>query len=857
MLGIAIRMMRERPGRVAATFVALWCGAVIVTVGGVLVESGLRHTVPPQRYAAADAVVARQEIRFRQNPDDAYEESEFLAERGRLDRSLADDLAAVNGVASVVADVSIPVEPVDGARHSTIVTAAPVLGHGWSSAALAPYALERGVPPADDGEVVLDLPTARATGTPVGGTVTLRLTEDLRQYRVSGIVGCGCPAPRQQALFFTDAQAASLTDAQAVRGAGHPGTAHAFGLRLVPGADSASVLRGLEKVADGAGARVYTGSDRGLAEQFDEAGTRENVIALGGTFGGYAALTAVFAVCGTIGLSVQQRRRDLALLRAVAATPRQVRRLVVGEAVAVSLLACALGIPAGWAVTGWFRDRLVDRGIVQESFGVRLGVLPALATTGTLVLVAATAGWFASRGSARIRPTEALEQSSVEPGRIGRARALTGLVALAGGLGLSLVARTVGGEAAIGAALGMLFTLLLAVSLLAPWVNRALAAVLRVPFETLGAAPGHLAAANLRANARRTASVLTSLVLAVGFGGSLWFVQSSLERETRAQHREGTLADRAVLADGGLPPGLALRARQVPGVVAATGVSTSTAVVQRSDGLETWPIQAVDPEGVTGTLDLGVRRGSLDGLRGPTVAVSRVAADHLGWEPGERVGLILGDGTAVDLTVVCVYDRGLGFADLTVPRQVMAGHTTSGRDGAVLVRTRPGAGARAVDGLTSLLREYPGSTLVDADVLDGRLAQEVAVNAWINRMIVGVLVAYTAITAVNTLLTWTLSRRRELSVLRLSGVTRGQVLRMLRWEQAGMLGGALLLGGTIAGFTLVSVVAGVTGANVAYVPPSGWVAVLGGTVLLALSSTLLPARAVLRSQPVEGIGLRE
>ena len=105
-----------------------------------------------------------------------------------------------------------------------------------------------------------------------------------------------------------------------------------------------------------------------------------------------------------------------------------------------------------------------------------------------------------------------------------------------------------------------------------------------------------------------------------------------------------------------------------------------------------------------------------------------------------------------------------------------------------------------------------------------------------------------------------LARRRELALLRLVGVTRAQIRRMVHAEQAGLLGTAVLIGATIAALTLSAIVNGLTGSPIPYVPPLGWVAVLGGTTLLALATTVWPVRRLLsapadRPHRREGVGV--
>jgi putative ABC transport system permease protein len=132
-----------------------------------------------------------------------------------------------------------------------------------------------------------------------------------------------------------------------------------------------------------------------------------------------------------------------------------------------------------------------------------------------------------------------------------------------------------------------------------------------------------------------------------------------------------------------------------------------------------------------------------------------------------------------------------------------------------------------------------------------------AANAWTNQMVTGVLLIYVVIAAVNTLAMYALGRRREFAVLRLSGTTRPQVLSMVRLEQVLLLGLALVVGAAIAAATLIPMVKGITGSPTPYIPLAGWVAVIGGVVLLGGAATAMPVRRVLRTRPVEGIGLRE
>jgi putative ABC transport system permease protein len=261
----------------------------------------------------------------------------------------------------------------------------------------------------------------------------------------------------------------------------------------------------------------------------------------------------------------------------------------------------------------------------------------------------------------------------------------------------------------------------------------------------------------------------------------------------------------------------------------------------------------VDPAAVGSVLDLGVTDGTLAGLGDGTAAVSGTSASMFGWELGDDVEMRLGDGTPAHVRIIAIYQRGLGFGDVLLPLGTVAGHTATNLDDEILIS----APASADPALREVAAGHPGSSLVDTATLTGGLAKDLALSAWLNRLLIAVMVGYTVVAAANTMVMSALARRRELALLRLTGATRRQVRRMVNAEQAGLLGTALVLGGTIAALTLSSVVRALTGNPVPYVPPLGALVVLGGTAVLALATTVLPIARLLRVPPVEHIGIKE
>ncbi|WP_399880699.1 FtsX-like permease family protein [Streptomyces sp. BBFR51] len=821
--GLARAAVRFKPASFAGTFVALMMAALIVSACGILLETGARTSVPPQRYAKAPVVAAAdQYARLVTGSGDSRSESaDLLPDTARVDAALAAKAARAPGAAAAVPDFTFPVRQGDGA----------LTGHGWGSHTFTGASLTSGAAPRT-GEVVLDAAAARAAKAGVGDTVALETATGRADFRVSGLAQAGSGDVTEGATgWFPDAQSPAL--------AGHPGKADAIAVLAKDGADADALAAGVKKALAGSGAKVHTGDGRGTIEDRGVGYAREMLTGIGGSFGGIAALVAVFTASGTVALSVAQRAREFALLRAVGATPRQIRRAVAAEALLVAPVAGLVGCLPGIALAHWWFGQLKDRGGIPEAVDLRVSWIPLLVAVGTGLLSSLTAGWAAGRRPAKTKPGQALTEASVERLRPGVIRTLLGLGALVGGGFLTVVAARSAGDDAANAALGVVMLFMLAVALLGPLVARLCAALFGLPLSGGGAAAS-LAAANSRTNARRLASAITPIVLAMAFASTLVFMHTSESHVAAKQLRAGVIADHVVTDPAGLPAGTVDLAARAPGVEAAVGLLDTQVLVAVGSGADRW-LQGTATQGVSGSgaqlarvQDLDVRSGSLDRVGGGRIAVDRTLATSAKVEVGDRLPLYLPDGTRTSPEVVAVYGRGIGLAAVTMDRASLAPHVTSGFDSAVLVR---GGDARAL---------APLGEVTDASgyALQQNLDREL--NAWANYTMAGVLGGFAAIAAVNTLVMTVLDRRRELGVLRLVGSTRSQVLGMLRWEGLLVSVAGIVLGTAIAAATLIPMMRGLTG-EAPYVPPLVYAAFAASAVGLGLLATTLPARAALRT----------
>ncbi|MFC9328518.1 FtsX-like permease family protein [Kitasatospora sp. NPDC057015] len=848
--GLARASVRFRPASFAGSFVALLFAAAVITACGTLLQSGITAQVTPVRYAHAPVVVAADPyagINVTRGGETEREET-ALPERARVDTALAQRIAAQPGVAAALPDIAFPVQRAAAAPPAGpgAPGALPALtGRGYAATGIAaPGAspLVEGRAPGA-GEVVLDEATARTAKLTPGDTVTLDAPGGSGDFRITGLSDGRAGAAT---AWFADGVAGQLS--------GHPGRADAIAVQAREGVGTAALARQVEQAVDGA-AEVLTGDARGAVEQPGLVTGREVLTALGGSFGGVAAMTAVFVVMGTVSLAVGQRAREFALLRAVGATPRQIRRTIATEAVLVAPVAGALGILPGLALAHWWFDQLVTRGVVPADVRLDVGVLPMAVAVGVSLLAALTAGHLAARRPSKLRPGQALGEAAVEPARPRLVRTGLGVLAAVGGVVLAALAAGRSGTDAANLALGVVMCLLTAVALLGPPVARLAATVLGLPLRAGGAGPaGSLAADNTRANARRLASAITPIAMVTAFCGTLLFLQSTITHVSAEQIRTGIVADQVIGSTGpGLPAGRAEQAARVPGVAASVGVLRSAVLYRAGDQLATATAVGVsgDPARLPRVLDLGVGEGSLAALgqSADTVAVDATLAAELGVRVGEGVPLLLGDGTPVRPTLVATYERGLGLGRLMLPRAALAAHVTTALDSQVLVSDAPGADRAAV---AARLAEAggPATTVTDAAGYGAQADRDLEISAWANTVMAGVLGGFAAVAAANTLVMTVLDRRREVGLLRLAGTTRRQVRAMMRWEALLVAAAGLLVGGAIAWVTLVPITRGITGAA-PYVPLGTALPLAAGAVLLSVVATALPARALLRTRPVE------
>jgi putative ABC transport system permease protein len=283
---------------------------------------------------------------------------------------------------------------------------------------------------------------------------------------------------------------------------------------------------------------------------------------------------------------------------------------------------------------------------------------------------------------------------------------------------------------------------------------------------------------------------------------------------------------------------------------------TSTGFIERphdrTQDQDGWLLQGVTADGAADTTAVSVTAGTLAGLRGNTVALPAQEARELGRSVGDTIRMRMGDRAQVELRVVALYAAGAGGQTILLPARLLAAHTTVGLPTQILVRAAPSAATdRLTTALTRLARRWPGVTVADRGALTATYGQQQQTQAWVNYLLVGIIVAYTAISVVNTLVLATARRHREFALLRLTGSTRGQILRMMGMEGVLIAVIGIVLGTAVSTTALVPFSAAASDSLMPSGPPWIYSAVIGTAAVLALTGTLLPTWQALRSPPAE------
>jgi len=705
-------------------------------------------------------------------------------------------------------------------------------------------------------EVAIIKSFADEAGLKPGDSFAVAGPAGLEKVKVVGVFEWG----KSGSLGGTIAIAGRLQDVQ--RWAGEPGALTSISLAtdagLTPKELAARVDAALPATVD-----VKTGEQAAAdatAETADAIGSFLTPVLL--AFAGVSVFVGAFIIFNAFSITVAQRRREFAMLRALGASRRQVLASVVAEALTLGVLASATGIGAGLGVAkginALFKAVGADiptSGIVLEPRTILIAVLVGVGVTLLSALAPALR-------ATRVPPVAALQEgAALPPTRF--AKFTTAIALLVGALGGGSLAY---GMVSDGATNGRLLfmglgalLLFVAIAMLAKYIVRPASRVIGWPLEKLAPTSGRLARDNAGRNPSRTAATAAALmiglamvvfvaVFAQGLKGSFsGAITDSTRADLVSQDRSAFLA---------VPQKTVAGLNQVPGVDTAAGAAWAQVKV-KNGGVES--IYGVDPQAWAKVWGFRWQRGGSDALLAQLddkhVLLESESPAAQKAKVGDAITVTAQSGKTAQLTVLGFYRDNMAFTGMIASLDAFSSLDIPTASSITLVRTASGGDRVATQhGVQKALSDYPTQTVMTkAEYLDTINKQvDQILTMFYGLLAMSVIISIFGI--VNTLVLSVHERTREIGMLRAIGATRRQLRQMVRYESVitAVIGGIL---GTVVGVAFgYVIVTQVGGDGLLFSVPWAQLGVfLVLAVVVGVVAAVLPARRAANTRILEAI----
>ncbi|MEU4307037.1 ABC transporter permease [Streptomyces rochei] len=802
MFRTALRNVLAHKARLLMTVLAVMLGVAFVS--GTLVFtntiSGALQNSSAKGFDHVDVAVT---------PEFQEAEGDKVGEQPELTQALVEDSASVPGAASAIGVVSgfTAVADKDG----------DLIGDGWSTKGGnywgekdPRYPLTDGRAPKGEGEILIDSKTAGRTGYGVGDTVRMSVDGPVITPKVVGVFTTddGSVAAGGSLTLFDTATAQKLF--------GKAGTYDEIDVKAKDGVTQAALKAELDKALPKD--LVETTTAEKLADDQAEAiassmsGMKQGLL----VFAGIALFVGTFIIANTFTMLVAQRTKELALMRAVGASRRQVTRSVLIEAFVVGVVAAVTGLLAGIGIGAGMRALMSSMGEVVPAGPLVVSAGTVVAALAVGVLVTMLAAWLPGRRAAKIPPVAAM--SSVHAKATTKSLVLRntlGALVSAAGIAVVLAATTMGGsdgQAPMG--LGAVL-LIIGVFILTPLLSRPLIAA-AAPVLRLFGVSGKLARQNSVRNPRRTAATASALMIGLTLITGMTVMAGSLQKSIDKMASAAIEADYVVsMANGNwLSPDVSEKLAGADGVTAVSPLRNSPARI----GGDTEYLTGVNGSTIGELTDLKVEQGAFE-VGGTEVVVDGDTAKENGWKAGSAFTVAYEDGEKQRLTVAGVYEGNDMLRGIMVDNAVLTPHLTDPVDMQVMVKMSDGASSAAKDSLQQALDTNPAIKIQDKKDISNEIAKmfTLMLNMLYGLLAMAVIVAVLGV--INTLAMSVFERSQEIGMLRAIGLDRKGIKRMVRLESlvislfGGVLGIGLgvffgwaageLMGSTIATYELV------------------------------------------------------
>jgi putative ABC transport system permease protein len=718
----------------------------------------------------------------------------------RLPESLVGQVRSVDGVAAAEGSIQGFAQLVDADGNAGISDGLEVtIGSNWvQDGRLNPLDLAEGRAPSGPTEVVLDKASADREGFAVGSTVTVLSKVEPRQMTVVGIATYGAiDGLPGTTLVATDTPTAQELFAQ-------PGTFDSIAVAAEPGVAADELSARVDQSLAGEPVTVQTGEQDTADKQaqMKEDLSFFNKFLL--SFAYVALFVGMFIIYNTFSIVVAQRTRDMAMLRAIGASRRQVLRSVLLEALLVGVVAAAAGLGLGVLLSYGLRAMLDAVGLAIPGGAVVITSGTVLVSAAVGMVVTVLSALAPARRASAVRPIEALRESATDRTGGSIVRPILGLAVTGIGVTMFAAGTAAKGDGALGLlGIGALATIL-GVFVLGPIIARPVLRVLGVPATRLSGTAGFLARENARRNPRRTAATASALMIGVALVGFITILaastRTSVEQAVDHSLRADYVVESGSWGQGGFSPALAGDLAALPEVEAVSPLRSSPVEL---DGSST-DLNAVDTAVIDRVYDLDVVEGSIADVHGDGIAVDIDHAKEAGLALGDTVTVSFTGGADVDLVVKALFAEPMlsTSSPWLVDLDTFEANVADQYDRQVYVVTTPGVDAavsqQAIDGA---LEQWPNADLLDQAGFKQNVTEEIdqILNLIYGLLALAVVIALIGVA--NTLALSVHERTREIGLLRAVGMTRSQVKTSIRWESVmiallgTVLGAALAVGG--------------------------------------------------------------
>ena len=845
MIRIAWRSLTAHKLRTILTTLAILLGVAMICGTYVLsdqIDKGFKN-IFTDAYKGIDVAVARK----------AEFSGQMTGATAGLPESMIDEVRGVDGVAEAYGYVTgMGAVAVDGKVVST--GGSPTLFFSDAPSDISNTAYVQGGPPKASGEVSVIQKLAKDQDLRLGSVIDVIAPGGSDKVRVVGVFTFGAESSLGGSLIVDT----TLADAQ--RWFDMSGSVSEIDAKAVAGV-SADTLAQRVQAALPAYADVKTGAQAATDQ------TKQISDAIGGflrpvllSFGGIAVLVGAFIIFNAFSMTVAQRRREFAMLRALGASRRQVLLTITGEALAMGVLASLLGIFAGLGIAAGILKLFEAANIDIPHSGLVLAPRTVIVALAVGIIVTLLSAVIPAARATRVPPMAALHEGAVlPPSRFARfAPYFAAAIAVLGALGIVAGMYGPGNTTSrLGTiAFGAVFVFL-AVAMMSKYIIRPLAGVLGWPLQKLAPVSGRLARDNSIRNPGRTAATASALMIGLGVVVFVAVFAQGLKSSFIDSFDKVVRADFIVQGKNfmPLPSDTTDLVQGVTGVRTAAGVDAQQAQIAK----KTTAIYAVDPPSFQNVWKFDWVKGGSDALLSNlgtgNAVVEEQTASSLGTGVGRTIDVLTVDGKRARLKVTGLYRDPMMLNGIILSKAGYTALFAKPQLFMVFVKSDPGSDvAQNEAALKSALASVATADVQTAQQYKDSMVKQVnqLLNLLYGLLAMSVIISLFGI--VNTLVLAVFERTREIGLTRAIGMSRRQVRATVRYESViTSIIGALM--GIVVGVVFAWVVTTkFAGQGITFSIPGGQlVAFLVVGVIVGVIAAILPARRAARIDILEAI----